>query len=175
MPFVSTHVNKNLCWHAPLYVVDALWKQHTRNLNFRFWKYANCRGGKLAFPDMISFRGGYGCLWALAFVCVWGWGIWQRRESFFLKRLVTRRNSNFLDKNRKFLKKHLKKGFLFSSKRIHFCENCVTQPTPSILYIGYTKKHLKDAAEDKQLQFSNSYSFVQLSEIYFTLNLFFIS
>ncbi len=93
-------------------------------------------------------------------LCVWGWDIWQRRENFFVKRLVTRRNSNFLDKNRKFLKEHLKKGFLFSSKRIHFCENCVTHPTPSILYIRYTKKHLKDAAEDKQLQFSNSYSFV---------------
>jgi hypothetical protein len=76
-------------------------------------------------------------------VCLGVGYIWQRRESFFLKRLVTRRNSNFLDKNRKFLKEHLKKGFLFSSKRIHFCENCVTHPTPSILYIRYTKRHLK--------------------------------
>ncbi len=74
---IPVYVFVSLCKHAvrlhsckqksvltcpSIYVVHALWKQHTRNLNFRFWKYANCRGGKLAFPDMISFRGGYGCL-----------------------------------------------------------------------------------------------------------------
>jgi hypothetical protein len=86
---------------------------------------------------------------------VWGWGM-----PFFKETSHEKKFKFFFDKNRKFLKEHLKKGFLFSSKRIHFCENSVTHPTPSLLYIRYTKKQLKDAAEDKQLQFSNSYSFV---------------
>jgi len=60
MPFVSTHVNKNPCWHAPLCVVHALWEQHTQGILISgFGSMQTAVGGKLAFPDMISFRGGW--------------------------------------------------------------------------------------------------------------------
>ncbi len=83
---VRLHSCKNPCWHTPLYCVHALWKQHTRNLNFRFWKYANCRGGEIGIPryDLLGVDMDASRPWCL---CVWGWGwdIWQRRESFLFK------------------------------------------------------------------------------------------